>query len=95
MRAGSVDDARAIGRIDQFHRLAGGIVGQAEDRDIGFVERFTPGLGILALRIAKPDEGELAAPFEPLGDFEAGGARGTVDEDRVCHWPGASMPSRT
>src|SRR3546814_2255829 len=70
---------------DHRHRLARGIVGQAEDDEIGVVQRLGAPRGVLALGVGQGDERELAASGEPLGDFEPRGSGCPVDENCLYH----------
>jgi hypothetical protein len=61
MRGRCVDDAGAV-IADHRHRFARRIVGQAEDHEIGVVQRFAPRGGILAARVVERDQREFARP---------------------------------
>ncbi len=84
MGGGGVDDAGAI-VVDQRHALTRRIVGQAQDHEIGIVQRRAPRRGILAQIAVERDEIDLGAPGQPFADFQAGGAGSAVDEDRTPH----------
>jgi hypothetical protein len=90
MRARRVDDPDLAGGIDQRHRLARRVVGQAEDGEVGLVERLAPRGGVLAPGFVERDELKFAAAGEPVADFEPGGARGAVDEHGLRHGSGSS-----
>ena len=90
MRAGGVDDAGAVGRVDQRQRLARGLVGQAEDGEIGLVERFAARGDILAARLVEHHQGEFGTARQPVCDLEPGGPGRAIDEDLVGHSSGAS-----
>ena len=89
MRAGGVDDADppvfSGASLGQRDRLNGGVVMQAQNGEIGGVERIAAGGWVLAARVIQRDQGEFAAARQPVGDFEAGGARRAVDENLGGH----------
>jgi hypothetical protein len=62
-----------------------GIVGQAQDREIGLVERLAPRACVLAPRLVEHEQLELAPAGEPVGDLEPGRAGAAVDENRRGH----------
>ena len=67
MCGGGVDHPHLAGRIDQRDGLARRIVGQAQEREVGFVERLAARRGILAPRVVEREQRELAAAGEPVG----------------------------
>ena len=77
MRGGGVDDARVARKR---HRLARGVIGQAEDGDVGLREGLGAGVGVLAAGRIDRDEVHIRAPIQPLADLQAGGAGLAVDE---------------
>ncbi len=79
-----VYDAR-LRSFSQGHRLARGLVGQAEDREIGGVEGVAPRLGRLAAGLVENEQFELVPAREPIEDLEPGGSGSAVDEDRRGH----------
>ena len=93
VRGRGVDHPHFAAGLDQGDGLACGIVRQAQDREIGRVERLGARGRILAPGLVEHDEIELGAPRQPFGDLEPGGAGGTVDEYAVGHQPNASSRS--
>jgi uncharacterized protein (DUF305 family) len=73
VRGGGINDAH-LASLRQVHRLARGIVVQAQDREIGRVQRITARLRRLAAGIVEDQQVELAAVGQPVGNFQAGGA---------------------
>ena len=71
--------------LDEPHRLARGIVGQAQDHQIGAVQQIAAQARILAPRGIDGDEFEVPARLEPPVDLEAGGAGLAVDENLGYH----------
>jgi hypothetical protein len=94
VRGRGVDDPHLAFRIDQRHRLTRRIVGQAQDSEVGVVERLAPGCGILAARLVERHQRKLGPSGKPIGDLESGRPGGAVDEDRVYHQSSASSRSR-
>ena len=84
VRGRGVDHAGAI-VVDQLDGFARSVVGQAQDDEIGVVQRRLARLGVLALCIVQRDDRDLRAIGQPFANFEAGGAGGAVDEDRNAH----------
>lgn len=64
---------------------AGGVVRQAENRDVAGVDRRGTALGVLALFGRQRDQREVSAALQPLVNLQAGGALVAVDEN---HWKG-------
>src|SRR3546814_19901657 len=94
MRGRGVDHSRPrIG--DQPHRLTRGIVGQAQDHEIGRVERLGARGGILAPRRVDLDQREVVAAGEALADFEPGRSRRAADENRDAHACASCGPAPT
>jgi hypothetical protein len=60
MRGAGVDDAH-LGPLRHLDRFARGIVMQAQDREIGRMQRFLAGSAILAAGIVQNDQVKLAA----------------------------------
>ena len=85
MRGGCVDHASVAVFVEQGDRLDRGSIGQAQDREIGEIERVAARDGLLALLVRQADKLEFGAVRQPLGDLQPGGARGPVDEDRIRH----------
>ena len=83
MRGRGVDDARCR-IVDQGDGFAGGIVGQAQDNDIGGVEGVAARARIFAPGVVKLEQIELGAARQPGLDFKSGCARRAVNED-ACH----------
>jgi hypothetical protein len=69
MGGAGVDDAH-LGPLRHLDRFARGIVMQAQDREIGRMQRFLAGSAILAAGIVQNDQVELAAATQPVGDFK-------------------------
>ena len=84
MRGRCVDDAGAI-IVDQRYRFARGIVGQAQDDDIGGVQRIAARAGVPPLLFRHGDQRQFGTPRQPVGDFDPGGAVTAVDEDVDAH----------
>src|SRR5690606_39135814 len=61
------------------------IIRQAEDHDVGFIERLFPRSGILAPVIAQRNEAEIIATIKPRTDFEPRCPRFAVDENLGGH----------
>ena len=81
---GGVDDPGPV-VVDQRHRLAGGVVGQAQDDDVGVVERLSPRRRLLALRLVQHHQRDLGPVRQAVADLQPGGAGGAVDEDGDAH----------
>ncbi len=83
MRGRGVDDAGAIGAeaVGERHRLARGVIGQAQHHDIDLGHQgFARGRILAPFSIDRPDL-EAGGIRQPLADFEAGRARFTIDEN--------------
>ena len=80
----SIDDPhfRVPGQHGGF---AGGVVGQAENGEIGGMKGVTPGAGLLALLVVKQQQFKFAATFQPLDDLEPGGSGRAVDKHPGAH----------
>ena len=91
MRGRRIDHPH-LGVGDQRDGLAGGVVRQAQDHDVGAVERVGPSRGILAARIVQDDQFELAARRKALADFEPRRTGRAVDEDLGDHGVAAVPP---
>jgi hypothetical protein len=79
---GGVDHAGGV-RLDQRHRLASGVVGQAQDGHVRAVQRVATGVDILADRVGQADERQVAAALQALADLQTRGAGLPVDEHLV------------
>ena len=86
VRRRRVDDARAV-IVDQRHRLARRIVGQAEDDDVRSIERVPARAGILAVLFVQRDQRQFGAAGQPVADFDPRGAMAAIDEDAGGHAP--------
>src|SRR6185312_8224991 len=84
MRGRRVDDAHRIA-LDEPHRLARGIVGQAEHHEVGAVQEVAPRRGLLAARGIDREEIEVAPSGEPPMDLQPGRAGLAVDEHLGSH----------
>ncbi|PAV69802.1 hypothetical protein WR25_08766 [Diploscapter pachys] len=84
MRRRCVDDPRAT-VADERGGFLRSLIGQAEDREIGVVQRLGSRSGVLATRLIERHDGEIATAAQPFADVDAGGADRTVDEDRDGH----------
>ena len=80
MRGRGVDHPRAI-VLDQRHGLASSVVGQAEDDEIGVVQRFPPRGRILAPTVVERDQRDFRPAGQSFANLEARGAGGTIYED--------------
>ena len=83
MGGAGIDDPH-LAAMGHFHRLARGIIVQAQHREIGGVEGFLAGGAAFALGIIQNDQRKFAPSGQPVGDFEAGGASGAIDEYRYA-----------
>ncbi len=66
---------------DEGHGLPRGIVGQAQDHDIGVVERLGARARVLAPGLVKRDHAKACPSGQPLRDLEPRRARRAVDEN--------------
>ena len=80
MRGGGVDDDR-VGVLHERDRLDGSGVGQAEEGDIGRVERLGTSNRVFAQLIGHAEQLDVGSAREPVVDAQTGGARLAVDED--------------
>ena len=80
VRGGGVDDDRA-GVLHKRDRLDGGGVGQAEEGDVGRVERLGTSGRVFAQLIGHAEQLDVGTAREPVVDAQTGGARLAVDED--------------
>ena len=61
--------------VDQRDRFARGVVGQAEDDEIGVVERLARAPSASLRRVVvERDQRDVVAPGQPLADLEPGRA---------------------
>ena len=79
-----VDDA-GMGVLDQRDAFPRRLVGQAEDGDVGGVERLLAGGQLLAALRGQRNQREVGPGAEAFPDFNAGGAGFAVDEDFRGH----------
>ena len=79
-----VDDANCL-IIDQGHGFPSGIVRQAQNHDVGAVQRFFAGANVLSVGIRQLPDGQLPASGQPLADFQPSGAGGAVYENFCTH----------
>ena len=84
MRGRGVDYPRPVVG-DQRDGFARGIVWQAEDDEIGIVDRLPACLGILATIIGQGQDRQVGTPRQPVGDLQPGRARAAIDENRLRH----------
>ena len=82
---GGIDDARlAAGQgVDQRHRLARGIVVQAQDHHVHFAHQLLLGGGILAQCRVDADDLDAGHSGQAFADLQAGGSGLAVDENFV------------
>ena len=73
-------DHPGVGIFQPADGLLGRRVGQAQERDVRFVERFAAAILILALFLRQGKQGEIPPPGQALKDAQAGGARTSVYE---------------
>ena len=72
--------------LGQLYRLAGGVVGQAEECGVGLLEGLTAGVGVLAQFLGQFDQPNAFPARQPLADAQAGGAGAAVDKDLFAHF---------
>ena len=84
MSSRGIDYPRAIVG-NQRHRFARSIIGQAQDHDIGIVQRLGTRLRVLATMIIEQDQRKFAAARQTRGNFQPGGPGCSVDEDGAGH----------
>ena len=84
MRGRGIDHPGRIA-VDHGDRLARGIIGQAENGDVGFVQRVAPRRRVLARLAGQMNQVQFGAGFQPLADLQPGGPLFAVDEYGVCH----------
>ena len=81
-----------------LERRAGAVprrrIGQAEDRDIGPVQRVPARLRVLPLGVGELDELQIRPSLKPRPDLQPGGSRLAIDEDfcRHCLCPAGYRP---
>jgi hypothetical protein len=80
VRGGGINHAGPV-IVDQADRLDRGVIGEAEDDDIGVVQHLAPGSGILPTRLIDFEDREFRAPRQPLPYFKAGCAVATINEN--------------
>ena len=68
VRGRGVDHLDAVA-LDQRHRLARRVVGQAEDHSVGAVQQLAARLGVLAPRRVDRDDLQVAPAGQPLADL--------------------------
>ncbi len=74
------------GVFDGRYRVACGLVGQAENRDVAVVDGFGATLRILAMFRAEGEKPQIAALAQTLMDLQPGGALVAIDEYKgTCH----------
>ena len=84
VRRRGINDARR--RIaDQRLALLRRLVRQAQDHDVGLVQRFFPRARILALLLAQRNEVEIVAALQPRPDLQPRRPRFAVDENLGGH----------
>ncbi|MND99347.1 hypothetical protein D3C80_917310 [compost metagenome] len=66
---------------DRRHRLACGIVGQAQNRHIGTVDRLGAALWVFALAVGQGQQTQVIATVQAGVDEQAGGALVAIDKD--------------
>ena len=71
--------------INQGHGFTRRVVRQAQDHQIGIVERLLARAGIFAVGIAEGDQRKLAAPRKPFADLKPRGACRAVYENPGRH----------
>lgn len=79
MQAG-VDHSH-LGVVDSRHGLAGGVIGQAQQGDVGAVDGLAAALRVFALGLGQGQQAQVAAALQAGMDLQAGGALVAVDED--------------
>ncbi|MNR25661.1 hypothetical protein D3C85_1428250 [compost metagenome] len=67
--------------VDCRHGLAGGGIGQAQQGDVGAVDRLAASLRVFAFGFGQGQQAQVAAVLQAGMDLQAGGALVTVDED--------------
>ncbi|MCY1435181.1 hypothetical protein D9M71_512670 [compost metagenome] len=67
--------------VDCGHGLAGGVVGQAQQGDVGAVDRFAAALRVLALGLGEGQQAKIATALQAGMDLQACGALVAVDEN--------------
>ncbi|MNJ36209.1 hypothetical protein D3C77_309880 [compost metagenome] len=66
---------------DRRHRLACGVVGQAQNRHIGTVDRLGAALWVFALAVGQGQQTQVIATVQAGVDEQAGGALVAIDKD--------------
>ena len=93
---GGIDDP-GLRVVDQRHRLARSVFGQAENGQIGTVQHLSPGRRVLAGFLGQAESFQVIPPLQPLLDLQAGGAFLAVDEYFCRHvtysWAAPPIPS--
>ncbi len=84
-----------VGVGDQRHRLARGVIRQAQDHQIGGVQHLAPALGILPFGFRQADQRHVAAVDKPCTDLKAGGSDVAVDENCGRHVSWSPFPCRS
>ncbi len=79
MGGAGVEDAAAV--AGQFDGLDGRVVGQAEDRDIRFLEQPASGMRVLAGCRIDAQQFQIRPRLQPLDDLEAGRTGFAIDEN--------------
>jgi hypothetical protein len=67
--------------VDCGHGLACGVVGQAQQGDVGAVDRFAAALQVLALGLGQGQQAQIATALQAGMDLQACGALVAVDEN--------------
>ena len=84
VRGGRIDNAGGA-VFDQSHGIAGRIVGQAKDRNIGAIERVPAGIYVFPPIIAEMGEYDIGAAPKPIQDLQAGGTGFAIDKNIRRH----------
>ncbi|MNP23424.1 hypothetical protein D3C76_1161340 [compost metagenome] len=67
--------------VDRCHGFTSGVVGQAQQGDVGAVDGLAAALRVFALGLGQGEQAQVAAALQAGMDLQAGGALVAVDED--------------
>ena len=84
-RRGRVDDAGRILAFENADGLLRGVVGQAEDGDVGFLQQVGAQIEVAALGFGYRQDCKIVARRQPRPDLQAGCAVFAIDEDFRFH----------